>query len=137
MLPLLRSADLSRCIRSPVVLKVDSDIRWINSKAFSGIIFCILLKASNKPRNSLVPMQRRFFFFFDRFSHEFSLSNEPYKSIGKTGDLKLCFEYIYLFLLLLLSRDAHSYGTVLPLSREKMLQNDANNKLIRSGRPGS
>ena len=29
------------------------------------------------------------------------------------------FEYIYLFLVLLLSWDAHSYGTVLLFSREK------------------
>ena len=85
MLPLLRSADLSRCIRSPVVLKVDSDIRWINSKAFSWIIFCILFKASNKPRNSLVPMQRRFFFFFflidfpTNFHYQMSLTNPSAK----------------------------------------------------------
>ena len=68
-------------------------------------------------------MQERFFFFFlDRFSHEFSPSNEADKSIGKNQRLEVMFEFIYLFLVLLLSRDAHSYGTVLPFSREKMLK---------------
>ena len=50
-------------------------------------------------------MQRRFS-FLDRFSDEFSLSNEPYKL---NPSAKPETTYIYLFLVLLLSRDAHSH----------------------------
>ena len=77
-------------------------------------------------------MQRRFFFLIDfptNFHYQMSLTNPS----AKTGDLKLCFEYIYLFLVLLLSRDAHSHTAVCFPFRGKIAAklNDANNKLTR------
>ena len=113
-------------------LKGGCDIRWINSKAFSWVVFCILFKAFNKPSNSLLPMQQRFF-FVDQFSHEFSPSNEPDKSIGKNRRHEVMFEYIYLFLVCALIRD----GASIFAGKNAAKLNDANNKLIRCGRPGS
>ena len=73
--------------------------------------------------------------FLDRFSRDFWLSNKPCKSFRKNrrlGDFFwrltafMCYYYYHYYRTMV----AHTNGAVLPFSWEKILQNDAKNKVI-------
>ena len=75
--------------------------------------------------------------FLDRFSRDFWLSNKPYKSFRKNRRLGDSFFWCltaftcwYCYYHYYRTMVAHTNGAVLPFSWEKILQNDAKNKVI-------